>query len=200
METRQTDPVDMMTALGRSWGWILFFGIVTLLAGILTVAWPGRTVLVIAVLFGLQLFVGGIFRLVAAFTNEAAGHRVAYTLIGILSIIVGILCLRNLFQTVALLALILGVFWVISGVMDFFTGVFVRDMPRRGWVIFTGILGFLAGLVVLFQPAISLATLAWVLGIWLIVYGSMEIVASFSVRKLATAMQTSNDPVVTPSA
>jgi len=40
---------------------------------------------------------------------------------------------------------------------------------------------------VLFQPGISLVTLAWMLGIWLIVYGTMEIVASFSVRKLATA-------------
>ena len=185
METRQSDPIDMMTALGRSWGWILFFGIVTLLAGILTVAWPGRTVLVVAVLFGCSCSSAGIFRLVVAFTDEGAGHRVAYTLIGIFSILVGILCLRNLFQTVAALALILGVFWVISGIMDFFTGVFVRDMPRRGWVIFTGILGFIAGLVVLFQPAISLVTLAWVLGIWLIVYGTMEIVASFSVRKLA---------------
>ncbi len=50
--------------------------------------------------------------------------------------------------------------------------------------IFIGIPGFVAGLVVLLQPAISLTTLAWVLGIWLIVYGAMEIVASFSVRKL----------------
>jgi uncharacterized membrane protein HdeD (DUF308 family) len=108
-------------------------------------------------------------------------------LIGIFSIIVGILCLRHIFQTVAALALILGIFWVISGIMDFFTGVFVRDMPRRGWVIFTGILGFIAGLIVLFQPGISLVTLAWVLGIWLIVYGTMEIVASFSVRKVAAA-------------
>ena len=159
METRQSDPIDMMSVLGRSWGWILFFGIMTLIAGILTVAWPGRTVLVIAVLFGLQLFISGIFRLVIAFTDEGAGHRVAYTLIGIFSIIVGILCLRHIFQTVAALALILGIFWVISGIMDFFTGVFVRDMPRRGWVIFTGILGFIAGLIVLFQPAISLVTL-----------------------------------------
>ena len=39
METRQSDPIDVMTTFGRSWGWILFFGIMTLLAGILTVAW-----------------------------------------------------------------------------------------------------------------------------------------------------------------
>ena len=176
---QRSDPVDMLNMLGRSWGWILLFGI-------LTVAWPDRTVLVVAVLFGLQLFVGGVFRLVAAYTDVAAGHRVAYTLIGIFSILVGILCLRNLFQTVAALALILGTFWVISGIMDFFSGVFLRDMPRRGYVIFQGVLGFVAGNIVLFQPAISLVTLAWVLGIWLIVYGSMEIAASFGVRKLAT--------------
>ena len=101
-----------------------------------------------------------------------------------LSILVGILCLRHIFQTVAVLALILGIYWVIVGTLEFFSGVFVKDLPHRGWTIFIGALGFIAGLVVLFQPAISLATLAWVLGIWLIVYGAVEIVVSFGVRKL----------------
>ena len=85
------DPADALVAIGRSWGWVLAFGIITLLVGILTVAWPGRTVLVVAVLFGIQLFVAGIFRLVMAFTDEGEGHRVAYALIGIFSILVGIL-------------------------------------------------------------------------------------------------------------
>ena len=67
--------------------------------------------------------------------------------------------------------------------MDFFAGVFIKGMPRRGWTIFMGVVGFVAGIVVLMQPAISLVTLAWVLGIWLIVYGTMEIVASFGLRK-----------------
>lgn len=181
---RRSDPADMMTTLGRSWGWILSFGVITLIAGIMTVSWPGRTILVVAVLFGLQLLITGIFRLVMAFTAEAEGHRVAYTLIGLLSILVGILCLRHTFQTVAVLALILGVFWVITGVMDFFGGIFGKDMPRRGWTIFEGILAFVAGLVVLFQPTISIVTLAWVLGIWLIVFGAMEILASFGMRKM----------------
>ena len=177
------DPADALVAIGRSWGWVLAFGIITLIVGILTVAWPGKTVLVVAVLFGIQLFVSGIFRLVMAFTDDGEGHRVAYALIGIFSILVGILCLRHLFQTVTLLALILGIFWVIVGVMDFFAGVFIKGMPRRGWTIFMGVVGFVAGIVVLMQPAISLVTLAWVLGIWLIVYGTMEIVASFGLRK-----------------
>ncbi len=58
---------------------------------------------------------GGIFRLVMAFSGEAEGHRVAYTLLGLLSILLGILALRHIFQTVAALALILGIFWLIMG-------------------------------------------------------------------------------------
>ncbi len=181
---RQSDPAEMMTTLARSWGWILAFGILTLIVGILVISWPGKTVLVIAVLFGLELFIGGVFRLVMSFTASAEGHRTAYALIGILSILVGILCLRHTFQVVTLLALILGTFWVITGIMDFFGGIFVKEMPRRGWTIFEGILAFAAGIVVLMQPHISLSVLAWVLGIWLVIYGVMEIVASFSIRKL----------------
>jgi uncharacterized membrane protein HdeD (DUF308 family) len=185
MQRMGSDPADTLGVLGRSWGWILAFGILTLVLGILVVSWPGQTVLVVAVLLGIDLFIVGIFRLVTAFTADAAGHRVSYTLTGILAILVGILCLRHTFQTVAVLALILGVFWVITGILDFFTGIFVKDLPHRAWTIGIGVLGFVAGLVVLFQPAISLTTLAWVLGIWLIVYGGIEIIAAFGVRKLA---------------
>ena len=46
---QRSDPADTMAAWGRSWGWILGFGIVTLILGILIVAWPSETVLVVAV-------------------------------------------------------------------------------------------------------------------------------------------------------
>jgi uncharacterized membrane protein HdeD (DUF308 family) len=65
---------DMLAQLGRHWGWVLSFGIITLLAGILVLAWPGATLLVIAVLFGVQLIVAGIFRFVAAFRLRGLAH------------------------------------------------------------------------------------------------------------------------------
>jgi hypothetical protein len=43
MQEMTADPADAFVAIGRSWGWVLAFGIITLLAGILTVAWPGPT-------------------------------------------------------------------------------------------------------------------------------------------------------------
>jgi uncharacterized membrane protein HdeD (DUF308 family) len=60
-------------------------------------------------------------------------------------------------------------------------------MQGRGWTIFMGLLSIVAGIVVLVYPAISLATLAIVLGFWLLVFGVMEIVLAFRLRSLGHA-------------
>ena len=86
------DPADVLAGIGRHWGWVLFFGIVTVLAGLFALVWPGRTLQVIAVLFGIQLVVAGIFRFVTALAVDEAsgGTRVLLALLGVLSFIVGL--------------------------------------------------------------------------------------------------------------
>jgi len=39
----RSDPADVLERVGRHWGWVLTFGIVTVLVGILVLVWPGRT-------------------------------------------------------------------------------------------------------------------------------------------------------------
>jgi hypothetical protein len=36
------DPADVVACVGRHWGWVLAFGIITLLIGIIALVWPGR--------------------------------------------------------------------------------------------------------------------------------------------------------------
>jgi uncharacterized membrane protein HdeD (DUF308 family) len=43
----------------------------------------------------------------------------------------------------------------------------------------------IGGVVILVWPGISLVTLAWVVGIWLIVIGIFEIISSFSLKAAA---------------
>jgi uncharacterized membrane protein HdeD (DUF308 family) len=185
----RTDAADMLAGVGRHWGWVLVFGIVTLLAGLLALVWPGRTVVVIAVLFGIQLVVAGIFRFVAAFAadDETGGTRVLLALLGVLSLIVGLYAVRHLQVTIAALALLLGIFWIVNGAVETFAALSHRGMQGRGWTIFMGLLSIAAGIVVLVYPAISLATLAIVLGFWLLVFGIMEIVAAFRLRQAGHA-------------
>jgi uncharacterized membrane protein HdeD (DUF308 family) len=54
--------------------------------------------------------------------------------------------------------------------------------PGRGWSIFFGIIGTIAGVVVLAYPFDSIVTLALVVGIWLIILGVMELISAFGMR------------------
>jgi uncharacterized membrane protein HdeD (DUF308 family) len=183
------DAADVLAGVGRHWGWVLAFGIITLLAGLITLSWPGRTIVVLAVLFGVQLVVAGIFRFVAAFASddESGATRVLLALLGVLSFIVGLYALRHILITIATLALLLGIFWIVNGTMEAFTALSHRAMRGRGWTVFMGMLSIVAGVVVLVYPSISVATLAVVLGFWLLVFGIMEIVLAFRLRSVGQA-------------
>jgi uncharacterized membrane protein HdeD (DUF308 family) len=187
MTGRRGDPADLMAQVGRHWGFVLVFGIITVLAGVVALAWPGPTLLVVAVLFGVQLIVMGIFRFVGAFATDdvSGGSRVLLALLGVLSLIIGLYAVRHVLITLLALALLLGIFWVVSGATELFTALSHRGMRSRGWTAFMGILSVLAGIVVLAYPGISLYTLAVVLSIWLLIFGTMQISLAFQIRALA---------------
>jgi len=185
----RSDPADLMARIGRHWGWVLAFGIITLLIGIAALVWPDRTLVVVAVLFGIQLIVMGIFRFAAAFAAEdvTGGTRVLYALLGVLSLIIGLYAVRHVLVTLLALALLLGIFWIVSGAVELFTALSQREVPNRGWNAVMGIISVLAGIVLLVYPGISLVVLAVVVSVWLLIFGIMQISLAFRIRSLATA-------------
>jgi len=180
------DPADVLADIGRHWGWLLTFGIITIAAGIIALAWPDATLVVIAVLFGVQLMVAGIFRFISAFAvgDEGGGTRVLWALLGVLSFIIGLYALRHVLVTVLALAILLGIFWIVSGSVELFTALSFRAMPGRGWTIFMGLLSIVAGVILLVYPNISLWTLVVLVSIWLLVYGFMEVSLAFRLRSV----------------
>jgi uncharacterized membrane protein HdeD (DUF308 family) len=182
----QPGPADVLARLGRHWGWFMAFGTITLLAGVATLAWPGRTLIVVAVLFGIQLVVTGIFRFVAAFAADdlTGGTRVLLAVLGVLSLIIGLYAVRHVLITLLALALLLGIFWIVNGAVELFMALSRPEIPSRGWTGFMGGISILAGLVVLAYPGISLLVLAVVLSIWLLFYGLMEITLALRLRSL----------------
>jgi uncharacterized membrane protein HdeD (DUF308 family) len=180
------EPTDLIDQVGRHWGWVLAYGILTLLAGVAVLAWPSETLLVIAVLFGVQLIISGIFRFVGALASDdlTGGTRVMLALLGVLSIIIGLWAVRHAVLTLVALIVFLGIFWVVNGLIEIFTAISHRGMPDRGWSVLMGVLSAIAGIIVLAYPGLTLVGLAVILGIWLLVFGIMEIVAAFRLRRL----------------
>jgi uncharacterized membrane protein HdeD (DUF308 family) len=182
------DPADIVARVGRHWVWALAFGLVTLLIGIAALAWPNRTLLVVAVLFGIQLIVMGMFQFARAIASDdlTGATRALLALLGLLSLIIGLYAVRHILLTLVALALLLGIFWIVSGAMELFVALSHRQMSHRGWNALMGFISTLAGIVVLVYPGISLLTLAIVLSVWLIVFGVMQIMVAFQIRSLSS--------------
>jgi uncharacterized membrane protein HdeD (DUF308 family) len=186
LRSAMRQPDEMLGLLGRHWGWVLFYGIITLAAGVAAIVWPGETLLVVAVLFGIQLIFSGVFRLVASLSMGemvGAGTRVLYALLGILSVIIGLWAIRHVVLTLLALVVFLGIYWIVSGLIDIFTAISERGMPNRGWTSVLGVLSILAGLIVLAVPGLSLVSLAVILGIWLLILGFSEVMTAFRIRQ-----------------
>jgi uncharacterized membrane protein HdeD (DUF308 family) len=180
---------DILKVIGRSWGWVLFFGAATTVLGVLVVLRPEATIYGFAILLGIWLFVSGLFRLVMAIADdhETGGTRVLIAILGLLSVIVGVFFLRHTYETIASLTFLIGLFWVVGGIIEFFSAYSHPDTPGRGLRIVMGLLGLVAGVVTLVVPGITLVTLATIMGVWLIIYGLLQVFTSLALRTLFTS-------------
>jgi uncharacterized membrane protein HdeD (DUF308 family) len=169
-----------------AWQAVLATGVAALVLGVLVLLWPGATLLATGVLFGVYLLVSGVLQLVSAFgTHKTTSLRVLAFASGALSILLGLLCLRGATQSILLLALWIGIGWLIRGITQTIAALHDRDAPARGWQIFLGVLTFIAGIVLIDSPLESVAVLTVLGGCWLVVVGIFEIVTAFRVRSHA---------------
>ncbi|MFE1878288.1 HdeD family acid-resistance protein [Streptomyces diastatochromogenes] len=171
-------------ALSRAaWQVVLLTGVASLVLGVLVLIWPGPSLLAAGVLFGVYLLISGIFQLVSAFgTHKTTSLRVLAFISGALSIVLGLFCFRGPMQSILLLALWIGIGWVIRGITQTLAAASDSRMPARGWQIFLGIVTFIAGIVLIDSPFESVAVLTLVGGWWLVVVGVVEIVTAFRIR------------------
>lgn len=179
---RPAAPAEALAVLGRSWTWILMAAVVTLVPGVLILVWPDATLHVVAVLIGLYLLVAGAFRFVESFARTDHGARLPGLLLAVLYVLGGVLCLRNPLQTIAALSLIVGIVWLVSGILTLHAAIAAEDMPHRGVVIGVAVLAVIAGTVVLALPSESARALTRLLGLWLVLLGLGEAVVAFAWR------------------
>lgn len=171
-------------ALSRAaWQVVLGTGVVSLLLGILVLVWPGASLSAAGVLFGLYLVISGVFQLASAFgTHRTTSLRVLAFASGALSLLLGLLCFRGPLQSILLLALWIGIGWLIRGITQTLAAVSDPGMPARGWQIFLGIVTFAGGIVLIVAPFASVAVLTLVGGVWLLLVGIVEIVTALRIR------------------
>jgi uncharacterized membrane protein HdeD (DUF308 family) len=180
----------LSTDEGRWWWLKLLAGLAAIAVGVAAFAWPEATVRVVGFLFGLHLLVTGTVRaLVLPFLPEYPGlYRVLGTALGVLTAVVGVICLLNLVGSAVLLVLVIGIGWLLDGLMELFLGLSRGTADAdRGWRIAAGLAYVLAALAVLAWPKLSLSTFLAVGALFLIIVGVAQVAGAVVAARGAQA-------------
>lgn len=184
----QPDEPGTDFAAAYAWQATLVLGIVTSVLGLIVTFYPSATLKVIAVLFGLLMIVSGLFHLIRVFGGNEA-HRVWMGISGLLLVVIGVVLLRDLHLTVALIGLIIGVTWIVQGVTALIVSFSGGAREGRGWWILFGLVSLIGGIVITAVPVQSVTALAILAGIWFIIQGLFEIAGGFMLRHAVSGSQ-----------
>ena len=176
---------DMQTsphsALAASWQATLAVGTLTLILGLIVSFHPTGSLNVVAVLLGILMILSGIFHLIRMFESKEM-HRVWLGIAGLMFIVVGVVLIRHLDLSRALIGLVIGITWIVQGLTALIGGMAGDVREGRAWWILFGVVSVIAGLVVITAPASSLNVLAILLGIWFVIMGIFEIIGALMLR------------------
>jgi len=162
------------------WGLVLVEGILVVLFGLLLLGAPGASLFFMVQLLGLYLFIAGIFRIIDIFIDSTSwGLKL---IAGVLCLIAGLAVLRHpLWSTMAattVVAVIVGFLAILQGIAGL-----VVAFQGGGWGMgVLSVLGVLIGFILVINPLIGVATLPFVLGIFMLIGGVGAVVQAFRMR------------------
>ncbi|WP_207836926.1 HdeD family acid-resistance protein [Williamsia soli] len=162
--------------------------VIGIIIGIVALIWPGPTLLVVAILFGITLVFTGIYRLTMAFSAKLlpTGIRVFLGVMGAIILIAGLVCLFNPGESLLLLAIFIGVAWIFQGIQEVAAGLSGAHYAPKWFLIGSGAFSIIAGIIVLFLPGVAIETFLLVGAILLVI---VSVVTLFTLPRAAAAPQ-----------
>lgn len=151
-------------------GFVLASAITAIVMGVIALFWPGVTLLTVALLFGAYLIVAGVFRLVLAITSTAlgTGARWFIGILGVLVLVAGVIALANPAESLVVLALVIGIGWIVDGIASVVAGFTGRTALPRWLAVVTGIVSVIGGIVIFTLPGLAIATFV-LIGGWILI-------------------------------
>jgi uncharacterized membrane protein HdeD (DUF308 family) len=177
----------MANLLKRTWWVVLLEGLAAVLFGVLALVWPDITLATLVLLFGAYVLVDGVFAVVGSLV-----HRKEYEdwwlmlLTGLLSIAVGILTFVQPGITALSLLFLIAAWALVIGVLTIIQAIQLRKVIEGEWLlILSGIASVLFGLFVFARPGAGALSLIWLIAIYAIFYGALQVILAFRARSWA---------------
>jgi uncharacterized membrane protein HdeD (DUF308 family) len=168
-----------MQPIARLWWVVLVVGIINVVAGVLAVIHPGFTLLALGIVLGVYLLLAAMSALIDGITGDTESRAVSIVL-GVVALIAALICLRRPGDSLLALVVALGIYLIAVGLVRIVLAFGAGE--GRGLVMLVGAIDAVLGILLLALPDVSLATLAILVGISMLVRGIFDIVAAFKLH------------------
>jgi uncharacterized membrane protein HdeD (DUF308 family) len=167
----------------------LFRGLAAIVFGVLTLVWPKISLLALVLMFGIFAIITGITAIVASLRNREEPHWGLLLFEGILGVLAGTVALVwPGITALAFLFLIAG--WAImTGILEVVAPLSFPMSGGRGLLsVLSGIVSIAFGVLIAAQPASGLLAVVWLIGVYAIIIGIMQVAVYFEARSVAHSL------------
>lgn len=180
-----TNPLSGASRIGRTYssGHLLILGGIDIVAGLIALAWPGVTVLALALTFGILLLLAGVGAIgIGSAVRRAGGSPAATWVIGGVAAVAGLICIFHPGAGVWAIVIGCSLWFLLTGVGDLLVA---AAMPtHRVWFGVLGALSIVSAIVLLARPGVAIVTVALVAGIAFLIRGSGELTLGWRMRAM----------------
>jgi uncharacterized membrane protein HdeD (DUF308 family) len=166
-------------------------GILAVVVGIIALAWPSVTVLALVILFAVYAFIAAGLQAARAFSSRKAGPVIGHLLLGLADLAAGVIALAWPGPTALVLVLIVGVWAIIAGLVEFFAAFASGESAgTRAMFILGGLITIAFGVVLCARPGIGAIALALLFGLFNLIFGIWMLVQGIELRRTQHTVHT----------
>ena len=168
------------------WYWPVIRGVIAILFGVVALASPIGTALALAMVIGIFAVIDGVVEIVDGVRYRNYGGAGLRITIGAITLVFGLVVLVWPDKTTTVLIYLVAIWAILVGIFQFVVSFMLRSIPGSGWRwgVFAGLVTFLFGILVIAQPSAGLTTIIWIVGIFAILIGALQVALGVQIRNL----------------
>lgn len=151
---------------------ILLRSLVNIIVGVILLAWPAATLIVLVYAFAINILLIGMGTLLEPAFDKSSKGTLISVLLGLLGIIAGIYLIATPLVSGEIISLLIAFWAIVFGVSDIFVGFSAQEKGSSNLLlILVGIISVVFGIYVLNSPLDAILDLIWVIGVYALLVG-----------------------------
>jgi uncharacterized membrane protein HdeD (DUF308 family) len=178
--------------IAGDWWLVALRGAASILFGVLAIAWPELTLLVLAWMFGIYAALDGVLNIMSGVRGVRKRRRDwILVVLGAAGVAAGVIAILWPGITALLLVLLIGAWAMVTGALETAAAIRGRGEGSGRWLLLVaGLASVVFGILIVLRPGAGALALVLVIGAYAIASGGLLLVAAYQLRALHDADST----------